>query len=101
MDIPATQPVQTQPVEAKTFDKWVVDRLSFFGDGVYQPLRGEAFFKLGRKNEDGTWEFCPDKVVNLYIKDVWEKAAEDPEVAQVMQSMITLLTRLGVEAGLL
>jgi hypothetical protein len=101
MDIPANSPLQVEAVEAKTFDKWVVDRLQFSGDGVTQPLSGEAFFKLGRKNEDGTWEFHPGTIKNLYIPDVWAKAVEDQEVATVMQSMIVLLTRLGTESGIL
>ena len=101
MDIPASTPVQTEAVAAKVYDKWVVDRLQFSGDGVTTPLTGEAFFKLGLKNEDGTWEFHPSTTRNLYISDVWAKSAEDPEIATVMQSMIALLTRLGSEAGIL
>ncbi len=101
MDIPASTPVETEAVAAKVFDKWVVDKLQFNGDGVTTPLSGEAFFKLGRKNDDGTWEFHPTTVRNLYISDVWAKAATDTEIATVMQSMIVLLTRLGSEAGIL
>lgn len=101
MDINATTPVAIEPVAAKVFDKWVVDRLQFTGDGVTQKLSGEAFFKLGRKDDEGNWEFHPDIVKNLFIPDIWAKAADDLEVAVVMQSMISLLTRLGTEAGIL
>ena len=64
MDIPANSPLQVEAVEAKTFDKWVVDRLQFSGDGVTQPLSGEAFFKLGRKNEDGSIDEDADEEVD-------------------------------------
>lgn len=101
MDIPATTPVEVAPIEAKVYDKWIIDRLYFNGDGVTQPLRGEAFFKLGCKKPDGTWEFHPEIVKNLYISDIWAKAAEDAEMAATMQSVVTLLIRLGTEASVL
>jgi hypothetical protein len=101
MEIPASTPVETQPVEAKVYDKWVIDRLHFNGDGISQPLRADVLFKLARKTDGGEWEFHPDIVRNLYVSDIWSKVADDAEMASVMQSMLALLTRLGTEAGVL
>lgn len=101
MDIPATTPVTVDPVPAKVFDKWVIDQLRFAGDGVSSPLSAEAFFKLGSKDEAGNWEFHPTERKNLFIPDLWSLAAADLEVGQVMQDVVALVTRLGVEAGVL
>ena len=101
MDIPATSPINTDVVPAKTYDKWIVERLDFTGDGVNGPLSAEAFFKLGSKDENGHWEFHPTIRRNFFIPDLYVLATNDQEVGQVMQAVTVLLTRLATEAGVL
>jgi hypothetical protein len=78
-----------------------VSQLVFTGDGIRQPLSGQAFFTKGHKAEDGTWTIDDEVKTNLYIPDIWAKAATDPEVANAITALVTVLTKLGYEAGVL
>ena len=99
--IPATTPTIIPPIPEKVLDSWIVNQLVFTGDGVRTPLSGQAFFTKAHKAEDGTWTIDDEVKTNLYIPDVWAKAATDPEVANAINALTAVLTKLGYEAGVL
>lgn len=99
--IPATNPTVIPPIPEKVLDTWIVNQLVFTGDGIRQPLSGQAFFIKGHKAEDGTWTIDDEVKTNLYIPDIWAKAATDPEVSNAITALVTVLTKLGYEAGVL
>jgi len=99
-DIPASSPIVQPAIPAVTFDKWVVESLVFSGNGITTPLSAEAWFRIGKKNADGSWVLS-DVRRNFHIPNVWELASTDADVAQTMSSVIATLTRLATDAGVL
>jgi hypothetical protein len=88
-DIPASTPIVTPAVPAQTYPLWIVESLSFTGDGITSPLTAQAFFRCARRDaSQPTGWVLGDEHVNYYIPDVYAVAATDADVA----STITQLT---------
>jgi hypothetical protein len=101
-DIPATVPVVTPAVPAQTYPLWVVESLSFTGDGITSPLTAQAFFRCARRDSSQpTGWALGDERINYYIPDVYALAATDANVASTITQLTTTLTRLATAAGVL
>jgi hypothetical protein len=100
-DIEATTPVEIAAVEAKVYDKWVVDQLVFAGNGVTSPLVAEAFLIPGARKEDGTWDLYPQGRKNIYIADLWSEVATRPDFAAALGAVQAALEAYGKEKGIL
>jgi hypothetical protein len=99
--IPASAPTVIPAIPEKVLDKWVIRHLSFQGDGIRRPMVGMASFIKGHKAEDGTWTLDDNIAANLHVPDVWAKAAQDPEVANAIAVLTAVVTKLGIQAGVL
>lgn len=100
-DIVATSPVEVPAVPAKIYDKWVVERLVFEGDGITRPLAAEAFLLPGRKDDSGNWELYPGGRKNIFIPDLWAIIPERPDMAQALLAVQAALEAYGKENGIL
>lgn len=100
-DIEATTPVEIPAVPAKVYDKWVVDRLVFEGDGITRPLAAEAFLLPGHRKEDGTWDVYPGGRRNIFIPDVWALIPTRPDFAEALVLVQAALESYGKEQGIL
>lgn len=100
-DIEATNPVEVPAVAAKVYDKWVVERLVFEGDGITRPLAAEAFLLPGHRKEDGSWELYPGGRKNIFIPDVWAIVPERPDFAAALVAVQSALETYGKEKGIL
>jgi len=100
-DIEATLPIEIPATSAKTYDKWVVERLVFEGDGVSRPLAAEAFMVPGHRKEDGTWELYPEGRKNIFIPDVWAIIPERPDFAEALVAVQAALESYGKEKNIL
>jgi hypothetical protein len=100
-DIEATLPVEVPAVPAKVYDKWVVERLVFEGDGISRPLAAEAFMVPGHRKEDSTWELYPEGRKNIFIPDVWAILPERPDFAAALVAVQEALESYGKEKGIL
>ncbi len=100
-DIEATTPIEIPATVAKTYDKWVVERLVFEGDGISRPLAAEAFMVPGFRKEDDTWELYPEGRKNIFIPDVWAIIPERPDFAAALAAVQSALEAYGKEKGIL
>jgi hypothetical protein len=100
-DIEATNPVEVPAVAAKIYDKWIVERLVFEGDGVTRPLAAEAFMLPGHRDENGNWEVYPGGRKNIFIPDVWALIPERPDFAEALVKVQAALESYGKEQGIL
>jgi hypothetical protein len=100
-DIEATTPVEIPAVPAKVYDKWVVERLVFEGDGITRPLAAEAFLLPGHRKEDGTWDVYPGGRKNIFIPDVWALIPTRPDFAEALVLVQAALESYGKEQGIL
>jgi hypothetical protein len=100
-DIEATNPVEVPAVAAKVYDKWVVERLVFEGDGITRPLAAEAFLLPGARDDDGKWELYPGGRKNIFIPDVWAIIPERPDMAAALVAVQSALEAYGKEQGIL
>lgn len=101
-DIIASTPIVTPAVPAQTFPLWVVESLVFNGNGIEQPLTGEAWFRSARRDAASPtgWVLGSERR-NYHIPNVWPLAATDAEVASTISDIIATLTRLATAAGVL
>ena len=100
-DIVATTPVEVPAASAKVYDKWVVERLVFEGDGITRPLAAEAFLLPGSRKEDGSWDLYPEGRKNIFIPDVWAILPERPDFAAALVAVQEALEAYGKEKGIL
>lgn len=100
-DIEATSPVEVPAVPAKVYDKWVVERLVFEGDGITRPLAAEAFMLPARKDADGNWDVYPGGRKNIFIADLWALVPTRPDFAQALVQVQAALESYGKEQGIL
>lgn len=100
-DIVATNPIEIPAVDAKVYDKWVVERLVFEGDGITRPLAAEAFLLPGRKDSDGNWDLYPGGRKNIFIPDVWAIIPDRPDMAAALVAVQSALEAYGKEKGIL
>lgn len=100
-DIEATNPVEIAAVPAKVYDKWVVERLIFEGNGITRSLAAEAFLVPAAKDEDGNWELYPAGIKNIFIPDVWAIIPDRPDMAAALVAVQTALENYGKEKGIL
>jgi hypothetical protein len=100
-DIAATSPITIPATESKVYDKWVVERLVFEGDGITRPLAAEAFMVPGHRKEDNTWELYAEGRKNIFIPDLWAILPERPDFAEALVAVQSALESYGKEKGIL
>jgi hypothetical protein len=96
-DIPAVNPVEIPPVPAITYDLWVIPEFSVEWRRPTDPMQCRALFQCARRI-DGQLEFGPVRK-GYFVENLWELAASDAEVASVLNSLISVLTRKATESG--
>lgn len=97
MDIPASNPVVIPPVPQVTYDLWVIPEFSVEWRRPTDPMQCRAVFQCARR-VDGQLEFGNIRK-GFFVDNLWDMAAEDAEVASVLNSLISVLTRKATEAG--
>lgn len=97
MDIPASNPVVIPPVPQVTYDLWVIPEFSVEWRRPTDPMQCRAVFQCARR-VDGQLEFGNIRK-GFFVDNLWDMAASDPEVASVLNSLISVLTRKATEAG--
>jgi hypothetical protein len=100
-DIEATTPVEIAAVPAKIYDKWVVERLVFEGDGISRPMAAEAFMLPAHKDENGNWDVYPGGRKNIFIPDLWALVPTRPDFAEALTQVQTALEAYGKENNIL
>jgi hypothetical protein len=98
-DIPAPTPIEIPPVPAVTYDLWVIPEFSVEWRRPTDPMQCRALFQCARR-VDGQLEFGPVRK-GFFVDDLWQMAAQDAEVASVLNDLISVLTRKSTEAGVL
>jgi len=103
MLINATEPVEIPPTNAITYDAWVIKQMIFVGEGITRPVEARVTFQRGKKNDDGSWVISQDKnhETILHIDDVYEEAANDPEVAEAISKVLAAVTKIGKARNIL
>lgn len=103
MIINATEPIEVPPTSAITYDSWVIKQMIFVGEGITRPVEARVVFQRGKRNADGTWVISQDKSheVTLNVEDVYEEAANDPEVAEAIAKVLAAVTKIGRAKGVL
>lgn len=103
MIINATEPIEVPPTSAITYDSWVIKQMIFVGEGITRPVEARVVFQRGKRNADGTWVISQDKSheVTLNVEDVYEEAANDPEVAEAITKVLAAVTKIGRAKGVL
>lgn len=100
MDIPASTPVIVPAVPEQVFDLWRIPEFMVNWPSPSMPMECGATFISARRNADGN--LVDGRTSRFYrIADLWQLAAEDAEVASVLNSLITVLTRKATEAGVI
>ena len=100
MDIPASTPVVIPAVPEQVFDLWRIPEFAVNWPAPDMPMECQATFVSARRNADG--KLVDGRTSRFYrIADLWQLAAEDAEVASVLNSLITVLTRKATEAGVI
>ena len=99
MDIPASTPVVIPPVPQVTYDLWVIPEFSVEWRRPTDPMQCRTVFQCARRIE-GALEFGSVRK-GFFVDDLWAMAGQDAEVAQVLNSLIGVLTRKASEAGIL
>ena len=100
MDIQASTPVIVPAVPEQVFNLWRIPEFRVEWMSPDMPMECQALFVSAKRNADG-------KLVDgrthrhLQIADLWQLAAQDAEVATVLNSLITVLTRKATEAGVI
>ena len=103
MLIDASIPLEIPPTQAIVYDSWVIKQMIFVGEGITRPVEARVVFQRGKKNEDGSWNISndPNHSVTLTIDDVYEEAANDPEIAEAISKVLYAVTKLGKSKGVL
>ena len=103
MLINATEPIEVPATSAITYDSWVIKQMIFVGEGITRPVEARVVFQRGKRNADGTWVISQDKSheVTLNVEDVYEEAANDPEVAEAITKVLAAVKKLGMAKGVL
>ena len=103
MLIDASIPLEVPPTQAVVYDSWVIKQMIFVGEGITRPVEARVIFQRGKKNEDGSWNISndPNHSVTLNIDDVYEEAANDPEIAEAISKVLYAVTKLGKSKGVL
>jgi len=103
MLIDASIPLEIAPTQAIVYDAWVIKQMIFVGEGITRPVEARVIFQRGKKNEDGTWIISNDPThsVTLDVEDVYEEAANDPEIAEAISKVLYAVTKLGKSKGIL
>ena len=103
MLINATEPIEIPPTNAITYDAWVIKQMIFVGEGITRPVEARVIFQRGKRNDDGSWVISQDKnhETILQIDDVYEEAANDPEVAEAISKVLAAVTKIGKARNIL
>lgn len=100
MDIPASTPVIVPAVPEQVFDLWRIPEFAVNWPAPDMRMECQATFTSARRNSDG--KLVDGRTYRLFrVADLWQLAAEDAEVASVLNSLITVLTRKATEAGVI
>lgn len=100
MDIPASTPVIVPAVPEQVFDLWRIPEFAVNWPAPDMPMECQATFISARRDANG-------KLVDgrthrhFLVHDLWQLAAQDAEVASVLNSLIAVLTRKATEAGVI
>ena len=99
-DITATTPVVQPAVPEVVFDLWRIPEFQVSWPAPALPMTCVAMFQSARRGADGVLIDGP--VRNWYtVPNLWEVAAEDADVANAMNALITALTKKAREAGVI
>ena len=103
MLINATTPIEVPPVQAITYDSWVIKHMVFVGEGITRPAQARITFQRGKKNEDGSWLLSndPEHVTVMDIDDIFQEAFADPEVAEAVGKFLNAIDKIGKNKGIL
>lgn len=100
MDIPASTPVIVPAVPEQVFDLWRIPEFRVEWPSPEMPMECAAGFVSARRNADG--KLVDGRTYRQYmVPDLWQLAAQDAEVASVLNSLIAVLTRKATEAGVI
>ena len=100
MDIPASTPVIVPAVPEQVFDLWRIPEFAVNWPSPDMPMECQATFVSARRDANGT--LVDGRTYRLFrVGDLWQLAAEDAEVASVLNSLIAVLTRKATEAGVI
>ena len=103
MIINASTPIEIPPTQAIVYDSWVIRNMVFVGEGITRPAQARITFQRGKRNEDGTWNLSlnPEHLATMDIDDIYEEAANDPEIAEAVFKFIGAINKVGKNKGIL
>lgn len=100
MDIQAASPIVVPAKPQEVFDLWRIPQLMVHWPRPEFPMILEATFQACRRDEAG--QMIDGKTVKTFsVPDLWALAATDPQVAQVMNGLIAVLTAKAQEGGVI
>ena len=103
MLIDATIPIEVPAQSAIIYDAWVIKQMVFVGEGITRPAQARITFQRGKRNDDGTWILSadPNHIVIMNIDDIYDEAANDPEIAEAVIKFIGAINKVGKSKGIL
>jgi hypothetical protein len=100
MDIQSNNPIVIPAKPQQVFDLWRIPQLMVHWPRPEFPMMLEANFRSCLRNEND--QLIDGETIKTYsVPDLWALAATDPQVAQVMNSLIAVLTAKAQEGGVI
>lgn len=100
MAIIATEPTVKPAIDAKTFDRWALQKFESNGTGNYSPVKASCILRKAKDNGDGTWDELPNEELTIEIDDLYATAATIPEVATALGAILAAVLAVAVSKGL-
>lgn len=97
--IPASTPVSQPATEALVFDKWFLSELMVHATPDKAPLR-VVLKRANLTNETWTLMSGPGST-NLITLDVWQEAANSPDIANALGAIMNAIIAYGTAKKLL
>lgn len=97
VSIPATEAVE------KTYDRWWIKRMIIQAQDPNVDATAILVMAKGLKNADGSWELSPkdEDTKQFAIEGLFAKAATDPDLAQVLGGLLSVISKIGTEMNIL
>ena len=106
MAINAPNPVVVPSTSEVVYDKARVSLLQVFWQDGAGPMRGVAEVRKCKDNPDGSFTDAPNvpgakAKGTIVIQNLWEKAATDPELGQIILALATKVVAIAQEEGVI
>ena len=99
-DIPAANPTVVPARAEQVFDLWRIPEFRVDWPTPSMPMECYASFVAAKRDADGKLADGPRHAL-YHVPDLWTLAAQDEEVASVLNALIAVLTRKASEAGVI